>query len=76
MVHLFVSSVTAAASLWWRKQVRKGIRARGFILDSIRSDRRELDLLRDKYAMLLEKKTSLLGQNRAGARRPGTDESR
>lgn len=56
MVHIFWSSVTAAASLWWERQLKKARNARRFIKDAIHSEREELDQLKEKYANLLKSK--------------------
>lgn len=57
MIHLLYSSITAAVSLAWERQLKKAKEAQIFIKDEIRTELEELDQLKNKYVTLLNKKT-------------------
>jgi hypothetical protein len=55
VIHLFFSTVSAAVSLAWERQVKKARDAHRFIIETIHSERDEIEKLRDKYMGLLNK---------------------
>ena len=53
MIHLFFSSIAAAASLAWERQLRKAKEAHKFIRSEIHTELEELEQLKKKYVSLL-----------------------
>lgn len=59
MIHLFFSSLSAAIYVSWERQVRRAKDAHRVIKEAIRSERREIDQLREKYLGLLDKRRDI-----------------
>jgi hypothetical protein len=59
VIHLLFSSLSAAIYVSWERQVKKAKDAHRVIKEAIRSERREIDQLREKYLSLLDKKRGI-----------------
>ncbi len=57
MIHLFFSSISAAVSLAWARQLKKAKEAHKFIKEEIHNELEELDHLKTKYVSLLNKES-------------------
>ena len=63
MIHLLFSSLSAAVYLAWERQVKKAKDAHRVIKEAIRSERKEIDQLKRKYSILLEKGRDVKGRD-------------
>jgi hypothetical protein len=59
VIHLLFSSLSAAIYVSWERQVKKAKDAHKVIKEAIRSERREIEQLRQKYLSLLDKKRDI-----------------
>ena len=59
MIHLLFSSLSAAIYVSWERQVKKAKDAHKVIKEAIRSERLEIEQLKQKYLRLLDKKKDI-----------------
>jgi len=59
LIHLLFSSLSAAIYVSWERQVKKAKDAHKVIKEAIRSERLEIEQLKQKYLRLLDKKKDI-----------------